>query len=578
MKVFLLILLYILQMAVWADTVEVEFSPRQIIKNEQFNIIFKINTQSSEQPYISFDSGPLEILGRQNQGVSIQTTMINGKFSTKRTLTFAYQAIAERAGRVYLRNINVTIGGKTIKVPTKNIEILSAARKPKNIFLLPVVSKKEVYVGEGLDVDFYLYFRGGQMGYEHVRFPKFSNFIKRFHDVKNNVENVQYGGEVYKRALIYSARLYPEKSGKAKIGSLNLKVQFQSFDRRYGTFGLGFGRMKVKSVSSKPVKIVVKPLPTQNVPEGFTGLVGDHQFKLSIPKNRYLANEAIELRLTVEGPGALENYDAPTFYRNKEIEEFDTKNEFTKMGKQKAKKVFDYTYLGRGSFNSPQKKIKLAYFDASTGQYVSKELTLPELVVSGTSAIANGSARDEIKQNSEVNKVDPSDVKQKDRQKSPVKLLAPIFSVSPISWLKIHWIKAVNTILAFIIVFLCLNIIRTGRHSSSKLRKVAKACTRIKKNGARYSDLFLILSSLLPKKDFHKEISIPELVKSSGLSTDAKSYFLDILSSCEKSTFADSQPATKFIYNDKYFKELQKMIPRDDVTDGNYSKDYRHTS
>ena len=40
------------------------------------------------------------------------------------------------------------------------------------------------------------------------------------------IETVQYNGEIYKRVLKYSTRVYPEKTGTAYIDSLRLNVQY----------------------------------------------------------------------------------------------------------------------------------------------------------------------------------------------------------------------------------------------------------------------------------------------------------------------------------------------------------------
>ena len=153
-------------------------------------------------------------------------------------------------------------------------------------------------------------------------FPKLNKFIKRFHHINSPVEMVQYKGQVLKRILAYSARLYPEKVGPAVLDPMKISIQIIESD--YGGFGFGSQRYKNKDLSSPRVEVEVLPLPSEGVPASFTGLVGEHEFNLSVPKSKYLINEPIEIKLEVKGKGAVENYDAPTIFSDNNLEQFDT--------------------------------------------------------------------------------------------------------------------------------------------------------------------------------------------------------------------------------------------------------------
>ena len=94
-----------------------------------------------------------------------------------------------------------------------------------------------------------------------------------------------------------------------------MKISVQIIENDYNSgFGFGNQRFKNKDLSSPMVEIEVLPLPTEGVPSSFTGLVGEHEFNLSVPKTKYLVNEPIEIKLEVKGKGALENLDAPAIF------------------------------------------------------------------------------------------------------------------------------------------------------------------------------------------------------------------------------------------------------------------------
>ncbi len=87
----ILVLFFVLYSTLgFAEIVSLEVAPNRPVVGETFQLVFKISTSDSEEPYISFDRGTADVISKSNRGVSINTTIINGKFSTTRTLTHVY--------------------------------------------------------------------------------------------------------------------------------------------------------------------------------------------------------------------------------------------------------------------------------------------------------------------------------------------------------------------------------------------------------------------------------------------------------------------------------------------------------
>ena len=223
----ILVLFFVLYSTLgFAEIVSLEVAPNRPVVGETFQLVFKISTSDSEEPYISFDRGTADVISKSNRGVSINTTIINGKFSTTRTLTHVYELVATRSGPLRISNIKVEIGGKEYKVKSKTINILREAVRAKDFFLQAEPSKTEVFLGQGIDVRYYLYTKVPIVSQEVKAFPKLDRFIKRFHMINREVTTtVEYMGEIYKKSLKYSARIYPEKTGRAYIDPLKLRVQ-----------------------------------------------------------------------------------------------------------------------------------------------------------------------------------------------------------------------------------------------------------------------------------------------------------------------------------------------------------------
>lgn len=576
LKLLCLILTLALLPALRAEDVEVEVSPPEPLMNESFFLTFKIKTTGNVEPYISFSPGGATVQGKREQGVSISTTVINGKFTTTREQSYVYELVAERAGQAQIKNIKIEMGGKTISLKDVHVNVLGQARKVPDVFVEAQASKTKVYLGEGLDVNYYLYLKTSLTSYDVKEFPKLNKFIKRFHHVNSPPETVQYKGQVYKRFFLYSARLFPEKVGNAVLDPMSVTVQVveSDYNNPFGGFGAVAQRFKTKDLASQRIEVEVVPLPVDNVPAGFTGMVGDHEYTLSIAKNKYLVNEPIELKLEVKGKGALENMDAPVIYSDNNLEQFDTKSAVTEIGNNSAKKVFEYTLLARGPLSIKSRELALAYFDPSSGRYVEKRITIPALDVSGVASAGSegGAALAQVKEKEQaVSQSDdflsslfsPSNNKSKPVEKNPLGLVGPSLQ-GETRWFD-HWFDIINFVLVLMIAGLAgqwYYSLRRRPVMVSKASDLKKEIHHLKKKGMNYSELYKVISTLDKENRMAGGgVSISQIIDDSQLSNEAKSYFKYTLGVCEEKSFGlNKQQATKINFEGKFFRELLKKV------------------
>jgi hypothetical protein len=533
-----------------AELVNLEVAPNRPVVGETFQLVFKISTSDSEEPYISFDRGTADVIGKSNRGVSINTTIINGKFSTTRTLTYVYELVATRPGPLRVSNIKVEIGGKEYKVRSKIVNILREAVRAKDFFLQAEPSKTEVFIGQGIDIRYYLYTKVPIVSQEVKAFPKLNRFIKRFHMINREVTTtVEYMGEIYKKSLKYSARVYPEKIGRAYIDPLKLRVQYSDSNRNspFGAFGLRMRQYKTRSIQSKKIEIKINPIPTQGVPNDFTGLVGDHDFEFSLNKKKYLVNEVVEGRLEISGPGALENYAAPKVFMHPNLEDFDTKAEFSELSKVLGKKVFDYTFLARDNFLIPSREMSFSIFDPNTKSFVTKKIQLPSLEVQGgiiKPSTGGSSSESAEKETSSV------------ASNKTLGLVAPTF-ISDSLFKKMNILRIANYLLGIIALFLVF-IPFGGRIKSSFAKtNIEIEIQTLKKKGFSYHGLYTLLSRLPSNKD---DFDIYQRLEESSLSKDAQQYFKSTLENCEVEDFSGINSSIKKNFQSRFFNELEKAV------------------
>lgn len=564
MNKILLLLYSVFVLSVAASEVEVIVSPSQPVKGEVFDVRFKVTMTADEKPFISFTPRNLEVLERVNEPeYHFEIRGGIGRAQTTKTLTYTYHMVANNPGNSYLRDIVVEIGKEKIKHKNLSIRVLSKRKEMPKIFARAEVNKKDVYLGEGFDVRYYVYSLYPILQTEIKTFPKLNGFIKRFHKTLDAEEAVRVDGKVYRRSLKYSARVYPEKTGELSIDPLRLVVQYAGGRTNpFGNFGFGFNRFSKKSLNSARVKVHVKPLPAEGVPPSFNGLVGEHEYKLIMTKNKYLVNEAIEAKLEVSGPGALEKLDAPRLFENEALEKFDDKSDFQEINEKSGRKVFEYTYLARANIDIAQRVIKLAYFDPEAEQYKFKELAIPELIIGGGgnavipnnhSSNGNVSGKNNLKGNLEGDRIL--------REVPPVSMIsAPLFDVSWKS-IPLNWIMYLNIVLAVIFLLqLVVMVYSAAKGGSLSCKELVTMYKRVVKQGANYQTLASLIFMLEVEKN--KSSDIIKTIEHSTLKNSDKKYFIKVLKELEASSYSKNKLQERKKIKASALKNLKKEIER----------------
>lgn len=550
-RVFLLILFIFINFKAFSQDVNVDLDPKIPTAGERFDLIFQLKMKGNQPPKISFRHDGLELLGKRSGGVSLNTTIINGQISTSKEMTLAYTLMAKTPGIFSVSDIIVEIDGKRLNYAPFEIEVLKERKEASGYFLIAIPSKTKIYLGEGIDINYYIYHQPSlRVTGEAVEdFPKFEKFIKRFHNIQPTIEQVNYNGAVFYRRLLYSARLFPEKTGELTIDPLRVTFQYYDTQKSFDSFG-GFGAFgftsrntEQKTLSSKPVTISVRSVP--NPPGDFSGLIGNHEFKLEMVREKVLVNEPIELKFIVEGPGALENFAGPKLYQNPNLEEFDSKSEITELSLNRAKKTFDYTYLPKGPFQKPSEEITFSVFDPQTERYISKKIVLPELIVGGSAIKSFSSGNQSGDKKEMVTSLESSDDK----------ILAPYFMESaPIS--KSSWI---NYLLSFLIFLVGAEFAYQRFSKDGKYRHYLDLCGTLKKRGPDYSILHKLL---IPLDKDSMEASLIEVINNSELSADGKEYFKKLVELSEKKSYGNQSIKEGFDYRDNFFKELLGFLQK----------------
>lgn len=523
----------------FAQDVIVETNPRNPIKGEPFQILFKCQTSKATDPEITFDAEGFEVLGRQSQGMSTRTIYQNGKIQVFRELMISYEALAPKAGRINLKNVVVVLDGKRMTQDTVGIQVLEAPLEPKLVFIGADVPKKSLYVGEGMTVRYYIYVKAHLQAYDLKKFPNLTGFMKRFIQEGNDVQHVTVEGERFRRSVIYTARLYPEKEGKLTIDPLEVSATYgvDPFGGLGFSFGGSGGQMKTRLIKSEAVEIDVKPLPSAGRPASFNGLVGRHSFDLKANRASILVNEPIEPRLTINGPGNLESLEAPDLWTVPQLERFDAKSDLSMNGTESAIKTFDYTYLGKVPGEVPSREIEFSYFDPSSMRYEVIKRKLPEILVGGSAAAAA-----------------PSKPKAQDSEKAPESKNDPDAPVTARPWANpVIWISVLALGLAVGLGLKTKSWLQGQQQTRPAWESDMKS---LEKQGPTSALLTRLLHAFAP--DSTRPLT--QILAESKLPKPSQDYFMQLLMQLERREFATKRPAGDIVLDKKHLQELKKAL------------------
>ena len=557
MKTLLIVLAFMMSsLTVFAGKLEVNVIPKNPVLDQPFKVEFVITIDEGSDPVINFKpSSNLEIISRGNSSMSSRTSYINGKMTYERKITLAYDLVASTNGFGFLRNVTAEINGEVIKHPNVRVHILKQAAKPQSIFVRAETDKETYYVGESIVVRYYIYNKSTVPlnSVEIKKFPKLDKFLKRYHVEKNIPNRVTIDGEVFMKRVHYTAQLFATKPGMHDVDPISLQVRYSA--GRIDPFGgFGFGRLgdyKTQTIRSPKLELNIIPLPLEGRPENFTGLVGEHNFTMDANKTKFLANEPMEFNLIVEGSGALELFEAPKLILESTVEEFESGADLELKPDFSARKVFDYTYLGRENILIDKYDIPLNYFDPEKKIYVEKNISLGPLEVVGI-----GSPKPTIKsENTKITDLSKSQNSILDRQgfRERKNTFEPLYkSINSFIYYSKHFVVVIYALCLILLVYLVFIYINRMKN------KTYNVFDSIYKRGVTYKSLVKIFSMIDSDED------MKEIIKSSDLTNDSREYFINLIEELNVA-YSENKPYKKINIKKKYFKQLEKFIRKNEL-------------
>jgi len=398
-----------------ADGIEVSVSgPSETSVGESFRVVYTVNARPDQFQAPSFE--PFRIRSGPSQSTSSSTQIINNRITTSVSISYTYVLEATSEGGFSIDGARVRVDGTTYESDILNIKVNPRGTTPQqpdtrreedseaatpgsdDIFIRAEVNNEAPYRGEQVIVTYKLYTRLDITNYNIDRLPSFHGFWSE--DITGQqprIDNEVVNGINYRVAEIRCVAIFPQRSGALNIDpmtvEMGVRVRRPAQQRRGSLFDEFFGGSRFDGfqtiqhrVNSNSISLEVKPLPTENRPASFTGLVGSFDLEAQLRPLELEVNDATNLTLTISGRGNIRMVEEPIIVFPSTLEVFDARiDDAVRRDRNgiRGNRTFDYLIIPRSGGTITIPEIGFSYFDPEQNRYITRSSGPFELIVSG---------------------------------------------------------------------------------------------------------------------------------------------------------------------------------------------------
>lgn len=400
-RLLYLLILALLPTLSWAEDVSFRAeAPAQVVIGKPFQLRYTVNQRARDLQAPEFTD--FDFLAGPYSSTSSSTSFVNGKRSSSFTQTYTYTLAANKVGTFTISPATIRVDGDTYTSNGVRIEVLPEDEQPAssqqpsgtsrqssqsqastsaggdNIFIRTIVNKTTVHEQEALVLSYKLYFAGVDVAQftNNTKLPEFDGFLKQeIEQGEIQTELEHYNGRNYQTAVLYQTLLYPQHSGDIKIEPAQfeavLRVQVRQqvrsiFDDFFGSY-----TNVTRALTAPGVTIHSEALP-KGKPANFSGGVGQFSLTGDISATELKANDAVTVRLTIQGAGNMKMLKSPAIDWPEGFETYDPKvtNKLkqTTQGMNGTREI-EYLAIPRsaGTYSIPA--VTFSYFDTRDNQY-----------------------------------------------------------------------------------------------------------------------------------------------------------------------------------------------------------------
>lgn len=561
---WLVVLCFFFPAVTFAQTFSGSVNKSKVGVGEKFRINYRLENVSGNNfrlpPLTGFNvvAGPYQ---------SQQMQVVNGVMS--QSTQIAYDLEATKTGSFTIPAATFQTAKGTLKSNTINVEVVEGstggqnnANNPppvnggssKDILFVVTADRNSIYQGEQVTLTIKLYSQFNNIQVEEIKLPEFrGGWVQDIPEAVDQMWKVEnYNGKRYYSAVFKKSILVPSTTGKVIFDPVTATLNVQRLIRSNDMwqdffFGQQVQNDRVKLVSNK-VEFNVLPLPEDGRPESFRNAVGNLKFSAAIDKTEVEANDAVTLKLSVNGNGNFMLMDNPKtdFPSTFEVPDPLVKDKYkVTLSGITGSKEYEYLIIPRSGGDFALGPFKFSYFDPATRKY--------QEVVSDTLHLkVNGAVIENITSSGEPVEDIARDIRYIDDHASTLHTLHPFFFRTPLYFL----LLLIPFPLLIVVIALRRKIFgRTRdmeqyrmRHADSVAIKRLQQAKKMLDENQRdryYEELNKALLGYLTDKyaiafaDMNREF-IRERLTDKGLDAQLVHGVTDVLEKCEFARFAPS--------------------------------------
>ena len=368
-------------------------APKVVELGEQFRLAFTVNAKGQNLKLPELSDFLILMGPSTTQSSSFQ--IINGTSSQSVSFSYLFILKAKKDGKFTINPASININGTTVTSNALTIEVVKGSAKPSgggteqptttpgsvpksDLFVKLVVDRKNLYKGDHAMATIKIYSKVNLNGFEDITLPSFEGFWSQ--DValpqQISLQRESFNGEIYNVGTLKKTLLFPQQTGTITIDKVKIDCIVQQRVKQaksfFDDFFDNFANVKV-TVTSDPVIVTVNPLPAG--PADFSGAVGRFDLRSSITSTNVKENDAITLRIDVNGNGNIKLINAPKLKLPADFEVYDPKTQSNYAATAEGLNgniSFEYLFLPRfaGDYTIPP--VNFVYFDPVAGRYSTK--------------------------------------------------------------------------------------------------------------------------------------------------------------------------------------------------------------
>ncbi len=575
------------------DVVLTATAPSKVILGQHFRLTYTLNTETKDLriPEIT----DFEILSGPATSVSSQISIVNGQRTSLVEHSYTYILMPVKVGTFTIPAATATIKKEKRSSNQLTITVLpqdknsaggsaqggssdqTASFNGEQAFIRAIPSKTKVLEQEGLLLTYKLYTRIDISGVNNIKFPEFKGFLAQEIEIDPNAQwdMENYDGLNYRTAVLKQTILYPQQSGEIEIESGSFDLIFRIRNTNQGMRSLfddffdSYQEVR-KTIVSPKLKIQVEPFPFGK-PADFNPFSGSLKLSSSISSNQLKADEAVTVKLVLNGEGNMKMLRTPELQFPADFDVYDPKvsNNFkTTTRGVSGTKTIEYLVIPRysGSFTIPS--VSISYFDLASKTYKTLSTDEFQLEVSRSEQSTEGVVAGTVVNREQLRLLgqDIRYIKVDNIRLSP--------RTNLIYGKTIFWLAYILPFLFFLLMLYIyrkqakanadLAAVRTRKANKVAVKRLKKASFYLK-NQDKEHFLDEVLKALwgytsdklnIPVSQLNKD-NIEVQLNQRKVDTEARAEFMQILQACEFERYA---PATETQHMDELYAKTLRVI------------------